>query len=106
MSTPNFEPHNQTEEGTASAAYPYHLSISLGGEENCTVYFSVTGGELPDEWQVAEGLKVFYKGIDITKLLDGSEVDQQIYWQSNKVEDMVAEQWADAKIEEYEANRD
>lgn len=88
------------------ALYPYHLSINMGGVEDCTVYFNVTSGDLPDEWNVAEGLKVFYKGIDITNLFEGCDVDELIYCKSNDVEAMMSEKWADAKIAEYESSRD
>jgi hypothetical protein len=91
-------------EDIAHALHQFSLNIAFGGNKEATVYFSIEAGDLPDEWNVSEGAKVFYEGIDVTELFEGCDIDERIYAKSNEVEDMMAEKWADAKIAEYEAN--
>ena len=94
------------QEDTACALHQFQLEINFGGPQPATVYFSIEPGETPEYWEVSEGAKVFYQGIEITELFDGVEIDEKIYFKSNEVETMIAEKWADAKIAEYESSRD
>lgn len=96
-----FIPHNQTEETAAALKYPYNLRINMGGSANATVYFDVDSGDMPDEWVVAEGLAVFYKGINVTDLFEGEDIDQKIYDQSKEVEQQMADAWAEHMIDKY-----
>lgn len=99
-------PHNLTEESEAASKHPYSLNLNMGGIEDFTVYFSVEGGDSPDEWIVAEGAQCFYKGIDVTNLFEGPDIDELIYAQSNEVESMMADAWADHMIDRYSDNDD
>ena len=99
-------PHNLTEESEASSKHPYSLSLNMGGIEDFTVYFSVEGGDSPDEWIVAEGAQCFYKGIDVTNLFDGSDIDERIYDNTNEVEQQMADAWAEHMIDRHTDNDD
>lgn len=94
-------PHNLTEEAEAASKHQYSLCINMGGIEDFTVYFSIEGGDTPDEWVVAEDAKCFYKGADVTNLFDGSVIDEKIYDQKKEVESMMADSWADHMIDKY-----
>lgn len=89
------------QEQEAATKHQYSLKINMGGIDDATVYFNVEGGNTPDEWIVTEGLEVFYKGINVTDLFDGSDIDEKIYAQSNEVESMMADSWADHMIDKY-----
>lgn len=89
------------QEQEAATKHQYSLKINMGGIDDATVYFNVEGGDTPDEWIVAEGLEVFYKGINVTDLFDGSDIDEKIYAQSNEVESMMADAWAEHMIDRY-----
>lgn len=89
------------QEQEAATKHQYSLKINMGGIDDATVYFNVEGGDTPDEWIVTEGLEVFYKGINVTDLFDGSDIDEKIYAQSNEVESMMADSWADHMIDKY-----
>lgn len=94
------------QEDTACALHQFSLQIAFGGTQEATVYFSIEPGDTPEEWQVSEGAKVFYQGIEITELFEGVEIDERIYFKSDEVETMIAEKWADAKVAEFESSRD
>lgn len=94
------------QEDTAHALHQFQLDINFGGPQEATVYFSIEPGDTPEDWQVSEGAKVFYQGIEITELFEGVEIDEKIYFKSDEVETMIAEKWADAKVAEYESSRD
>lgn len=94
------------QEDTAHALNKFSLQIAFGGTQEATVYFSIEPGDTPEDWEVSEGAKVFYQGIDITELFEGVEIDEKIYFKSDEVETMIAEKWADAKVAEYESSRD
>jgi hypothetical protein len=95
-------PHNQTEESKAASKHSYSVKADKGGADDLTIYFDVEGDpENPESWQVAEGLQAFYKGVDITNLFDGSDLEADIYLQSNVVEEQMADAWADHMIDKY-----
>lgn len=94
-------PQSLTEEAEAASKYPYNLCINMGGVESATVYFNVEGGDTPDEWIVAEGIAVFYKGVNVTDLFDGAVIDEEIYNQKDSVESMMADAWAEHMIDRY-----
>lgn len=89
------------QEQEAATKYQYSLKINMGGNDDAIAYFNVESGDTPNEWVVAEGAKCFYKGIEITDLFEGSSIDEQIYVQSNEVEDMMADEWAEHMIDKY-----
>jgi hypothetical protein len=89
------------QEHEASQKHAYNLCINMGGIESATVYFDVESGDTPDEWIIAEGLVVFYKGINVTDLFDGVEIEEEIYNQKDSVESMMADAWADHMIDKY-----
>lgn len=99
--TAPFLPHNETEETKAALNYSYNLRINKGGIEDFTVYFNVEAGDTPDEWIVAEGLEAYYKGVNITNLFEGADIDELIYAKSNEVETMMADAWAEHMIDKY-----
>jgi hypothetical protein len=94
------------QEDTAAALHQFCLAINYGGLDDFNVYFSIESGNTPDEWVVSEGIKCFYKGVEITALFEGSDIDELIYANSNKVEDMMSDLWAEAQIDRYEASRE
>lgn len=94
------------EEQEASSKYHYNLKINMGGIDDFIVYFNVEGGDLPDEWIVAEGMAAFYKGINVTDLFDGAVIDEEIYNQKDSVESMMADAWAEHMIDRYADNDD
>ena len=89
------------QEQEAATKHQYNLKINMGGIEDAIVYFNVEGGDTPDEWIVAEGLEVFYKGTNVTGLFDGSEIEGKIYEQNGEVESMMADAWAEHMIDKY-----
>ena len=89
------------QEKETAAKHQYSLNINMGGIDDAIVYFNVDGGDAPDEWIVAESVAVFYKGINVTDLFEGSDIDEKIYAQSNEVESMMADSWADHMIDKY-----
>lgn len=89
------------QEQEAATKHQYSLKINMGGIDDATVYFNVEGGDTPDEWIVAEDTALFYKGINVTDLFDGSDIDEKIYAQSNEVESMMADAWAEHMIDRY-----
>lgn len=96
--------HALNQEDTAQALHKYSLQIAFGGTQKATVYFSIEAGDLPDEWVVSAGAKVFYQGIEITELFEGCDIDEQIYTKSDEVEQMMADAWADHMIDQYESS--
>lgn len=88
------------QEKKAAESHDYSIQIDMGGQD-FIVYFNVTGGDTADEWIVAEGLQAFYKGIEITELFEGCDLDEAIYMKSNEVESMMADAWADHMIDQY-----
>lgn len=94
------------EEKEAASKHSYNLCINMGGIESATVYFNIESGDTPDEWIVAEGLAVFYKGVNVTDLFDGAVIDEEIYNQKDSVESMMADAWADHMIDRYADNDD
>ena len=101
MTTP-YIPHNQTEESVAASKHSYSVKAAKGGIDEFTIYFDVEGdsGD-PESWIVSEGLQAFYKGVDITNLFEGSDLEEDIYLQSNVVEEQMADAWADHMIDKY-----
>lgn len=95
-------PHNQTEESKAASKHSYSIKAAKGGIDEFTIYFDVEGdsGD-PENWQVAEGLQAFYKGVEITNLFDGCDLEEDIYLQSKEVEEQMADAWADHMIDKY-----
>jgi tetrahydromethanopterin S-methyltransferase subunit A len=95
------------EEQKAAERHKYNIKAAKGGTDEFTIYFDVEADPHdPESWVVAEGLQAFYKGVEITDLFDGSDLDEDIYIQSNEVEQQMADAWAEDKIAEYEAHRD
>ena len=92
------------QEDNAHALHQYSLQIAFGGTQEATVYFSIEAGDLPDEWVVSAGAKVFYQGIEITELFEGCDIDEHIYTKSNEVEQQMADAWADHMIDQYESS--
>lgn len=102
-----FVPHNQTEESEAASKHAYSLKLAKGGIDEFTVYFDVEQGDTPDEWVVAEGAQAFYKGVEITNLFEGEDLDEGIYLQREAVEQQMADSWAEHMIDQYaDANCD
>jgi len=94
-------------EQKAAERHKYNIKAAKGGTEEFTIYFDVEGDPYdPESWVVAEGLQAFYKGVEITNLFEGCDLDEDIYIQSNEVEQQMADAWAEDKIAEYEAHRD
>jgi hypothetical protein len=90
------------QEREAASKHSYSIKAAKGGIDEFTIYFDVEGdsGD-PESWQVAEGLQAFYKGVEITKLFDGCDLEEDIYLQSNVVEEQMADAWADHMIDKY-----
>lgn len=95
-----FIPYNQTEEEAAALKYHCCLAINIGGKD-FNVYFDIETGDTPDEWVVSEGAKCFFKGVEITELFEGSEINEAIYAQSKEVEQQMADSWAEHMIDKY-----
>lgn len=95
------------QEHEAASKYAYSLKLAKGGIDEFNVYFDVEQGDAPDEWVVAEGLQAFYKGVEITDLFEGEDLDEGIYLQREAVEQQMADSWADHMIDKYaDANCD
>lgn len=92
------------QEHQASQKHAHSLKLAKGGIDEFTVYFDVEQGDSPDEWVVAEGLQAFYKGVEITNLFEGEDLDEGIYLQSEAVEQQMADSWADHMIDQYESS--
>lgn len=71
-------------ERQASKDLPFHLQINLGGKDDCRVFFTVDG-TLKD-WIIRGRPRIFYKGSEITDLVDHRRVIREIY---SKEEDTV-----------------
>lgn len=97
-----------SQEQKAVERHAYSIKAAKGGIDEFTIYFDVeSDSEDPEGWVVAEGLQAFYKGIEITNLFEGCDLDEDIYIQSNEVEKQMADAWADHMIDKYaEANCD
>lgn len=80
--------------------YNHHMKINFGGDEDADVSFNIEAGDMPDEWQVAEGLKVTYKDADITNLFEGADVEEHIYMKKDEVEQQIADRIDDVRINE------
>jgi hypothetical protein len=89
------------QEHQAANKHAYSLKLAKGGIDEFTVYFDVEQGNAPDEWVVAEGLQAFYKGVEITDLFEGEDLDEGIYLQRDQVEQQMADSWADHMIDKY-----
>ncbi len=96
------------EEQKAAERHAYSIKAAKGGIDEFTIYFDVEGdSDDPESWVVAEGLQAFYKGVEITNLFDGCDLEEDIYMQSNEVEQQMADAWADHMIDKYaDADRD
>jgi hypothetical protein len=91
------------QEHQAASKHPYNLKLAKGGIDEFTVYFDVEQGDAPDEWIVAEGLQAFYKGVEITDLFEGCDLDEGIYLQREQVEQQMADFWAEHMLQQYAA---
>jgi hypothetical protein len=89
------------QEHQAATKHAYSLKLAKGGIDEFNVYFDVEQGDCPDEWVVAEGLQAFYKGVEITDLFEGEDLDEGIYLQREAVEQQMADSWADHMIDKY-----
>jgi hypothetical protein len=89
------------QEHEAANKHAYNLKLAKGGIDEFNVYFDVEQGDAPDEWIVAEGLQAFYKGVEITDLFEGEDLDEGIYLQREAVEQQMADSWADHMIDKY-----
>ena len=89
------------QEHQASEKHAYSLKLAKGGIDEFTVYFNVEQGDVPDEWVVSEGLQAFYKGVEITNLFEGEDLDEGIYLQREAVEQQMADSWANHMIDKY-----
>ena len=89
------------QEHQAANKHAYSLKLAKGGIDEFTVYFDVEQGNAPDEWVVAAGLQAFYKGVEITDLFEGEDLDEGIYLQREAVEQQMADSWADHMIDKY-----
>lgn len=89
------------QEHQAASKHAYNLKLAKGGIDEFIVYFDVEQGDTPDEWVVAEGLQAFYKGVEITNLFKGEDLDEGIYLQREAVEQQMADSWADHMIDKY-----
>jgi hypothetical protein len=89
------------QEHQAANKHAYSLKLAKGGIDEFTVYFDVEQGDAPDEWVVAEGLQAFYKGVEITDLFEGEDLDEGIYLQREAVEQQMADSWANHMIDKY-----
>jgi len=96
------------QEHQASEKHAYSIKAAKGGNDEFTLYFDVEGDPHdPESWVIAEGLQAFYKGVEITNLFEGYDLEEDIYMQSNEVEKQMADSWADHMIDKYaDADRD
>lgn len=89
-------------EQTAASLRRFSLEIEFGGADIATVYFDIESDqEDSPSWIVSEGLKVFYAGIEITALFDGLEIEEKIYEQSSKVDEMIEDEHINSMADYY-----
>jgi hypothetical protein len=90
------------QEHEAAEKHAYSIKAAKGGNDEFTIYFDVEGdSDDPQSWVIAEGLQAFYKGVEITNLFEGCDLEEDIYMQSNEVEKQMADAWADHMIDKY-----
>ena len=90
----------KTPEQQAAENNRFSLQITFGGSAKATVYFDVEEGNEPNEWVVAEGAQLFFKGVDITDFVDGCEIDNKIYEQAQDVDRQIEDAMV-STMEEY-----
>jgi hypothetical protein len=74
---------------TKTDKYNYYLTLDLGGQVECDVYFNIVSDDEDDPDWIVDDYLLLFLGLDVTNMVSNEAVEEKIYEKRKEVEDLI-----------------